>query len=104
MRTTSNILGSLVIIVSGAWLFAVQAHPLVIVYQRAMHRHSSGVDPLRHFPFPPDYFRPFDWGTWWPVVCGLGSVLVGAAFVVASGWGLSKTERFEMRKENDRDC
>lgn len=97
MNTSKRILGSLFFIVSGAWLFAVQAHPLVLLFQRATHSRSP--DPLRHFPFPPHYFERFSWETWWPVVLGFVGVFIGAVFIIAGAPLREDVERIEIRKD-----
>jgi len=105
MNTSKRIVGSLVFIVSSVWLLAVQAHPLVGLFQRATRSRSAVVDPLRYFPYPPQPFAPFSWDTWWPVICGFAGVLIGTAFVVASrGSAMEKMEQIEIKgKERNRE-
>lgn len=102
MNTSKNLLGSLFLIVSGAWLLAVHAHPLVLLFLRATRPHSAAADPMRHFPFPPDYFGRFDWETWWPFVLGAAGMAIGVVFAAMAG---VRRDEDPLERENPRkDC
>jgi hypothetical protein len=88
-----KILGSLVFILSSVWLLAVQAHPLLVLFQRGGHPPAVLLGWLRPLPYPP----PFG-DSWWPVLCGFIGVLVGAALVVASRPRIQTIETIEINE------
>lgn len=103
MNTSKQILGSLCFIVAGAWLLVVHAHPLVVLFLRASRRRAGTTDPLDAFPYPPDYFGPFGWETWWPFVVGIAGMLLGAVLIAASGVRRETADRFEIQRKDNRE-
>jgi hypothetical protein len=103
MNTSKKLLGSICFIVSGAWLLAVHAHPLVLLFLRATRRHASHADPLRSFPFPPNYFDRFSWDAWWPFIVGMLGVLIGAVLIAAPGVCRESADRIEIHRKENRE-